>query len=76
VEGGTRNRRYRFWRTRGGFIANIAIGLFVVTQTIASALAGWWLSALAGVIVLFVFGIRPAVAAHRDGELYVTRHNH
>ncbi|MEY2452364.1 MAG: hypothetical protein QOD92_1938 [Acidimicrobiaceae bacterium] len=68
-----RSQGDRFWRTRGGFVANLVIGLLLVAAAIVSAVQGSWLYALGDVVILIVFGLRPAMRAHRDGVLYVTK---
>ena len=69
-----RSRGDRSWRTSGGLVANVIIGLLLMTAAVASAIGGLWLYALVDVLIVFVFGVRPAIQAHRDGVLYLTRH--
>jgi hypothetical protein len=69
-----RSRSDRFWRTRGGVAANVIVGLLLVILAVASAVDGLWLYALGDVLIVIVFGVRPALQAHRDGVLYLTMH--
>jgi hypothetical protein len=63
----------RTWNSLSGFVGNVAIAVVVIAVTILNLVEGQWRFVALGVAVLVGFGVAPAIQAHRQGQLYVTR---
>lgn len=70
---GKANEQHRMWRTLPGVIGNLVVGLAILVVTVVNITEGQWVYVLIAIAVLVGFGVAPAMAAHRDGELYFTR---